>query len=321
MAMTGSSGLAEILNKTLDDLGLFRKARKYQVFSLWSKIVGDISRHAKPRRLQGDVLFVATASSVWSQELTFMQESIVARINQALGGQHIREVRFSEHLWGAQEDGQARRGGGAQPRRESWGPEGEPGEPVHPKGLGAEIADVSLLQSFRRTAGTMMRRRRYLLASGYKLCRTCGNVYPAEKSECPACKVKREFVAYNRAIAILDRRPELGNEELSRLADLPDPWLVERARRELESRLASIIRNRLGGPSRGETSYQAGAAASAMGPVRGRASLNKGPERTELIAAVKKLASLRSLAPFECLSPEDVEKAVGRRLSTLVKKE
>ncbi len=39
--------------------GLYPKARRYKVFSMWPKIVGDIARYAVPRRLSGDVLFVA----------------------------------------------------------------------------------------------------------------------------------------------------------------------------------------------------------------------------------------------------------------------
>ena len=266
----------------------------------------DRGRHIQARQTspaQGDVLFVATASSVWSQELTFMRESIVAKINQALGGEYVKDVRFSEHLWGAQDGEQQRRDamspGGRQAQRETRGEDlqDSPREPLHPKGLGGEIGDSALVRALRKTAGAMMRRRRYLLANGFKLCETCGNIYPGAKSECPACRVKREFVAYNRAIAILDGRPYLGNQELSRLAGLPDTWLVEHARRELESRLVSAIRYRLG--------RSAGNASA-----RGEAAL-----------LARKLASLRSQAPFEDLSPEDVERAIGRRLSTLLKKE
>lgn len=302
--MRGALGLSDILNKTLDDLGLFPKARKYQVFSLWGKIVGDIAKYAKPRRLQGDVLFVATASSVWSQELYFMREAIVAKVNQALGGQHIREVRFSEHMWGAADDGDAvrREGPVALPQ--------DAAEAARLKSLGGEIADPVLLSAFRKIAGTMARRRRYFLAKGYRLCAVCGCVYPREKTECPACKLMREFVAYNRAIAILDKRPEVESSELSRLAGLLDPWLCQRARREVESRLLSFIRYRLAAAARDAESGL---------PKRGR-SPERDVSRAEVAAAVRKLASLRSLLPFESMRPEEVETAVGRRYAALARK-
>ncbi len=312
--MPGSSGLSDILNKTLDDLGLFPKARKYQVFSLWNKIVGDIAKYAKPRRIQGDVLFVATASSVWSQELSFMRESILAKINAALGESHIKEVRFSEHLWAAQEDGGTKLG----PARAS-APPLTVEEATRVKELGGEIADAGLLRAFRKTAGTMLRRRRYLLSSGYKLCTTCGCIYPQEKSECPACKAKREFVAVNRAIAILDRSPEVGNDELSRLSGLEDPYLCERARREVESRLESFVRYRLAAAARDSEVFGVTGGVRALSGGR-RRSPEKEAARAEVAAAIRKLASLRYHLPFESISPEDVERAVGRRFATLVKR-
>jgi RNA polymerase subunit RPABC4/transcription elongation factor Spt4 len=177
--------------------------------------------------------------------------------------------------------------------------------------MGSEIADPELLRAFRRTAGTMARRRRFFLAKGYRLCRDCGCVYPKEKAECPACKLKRESAGYARAIAILDQRPEVGSEELSRLAGLPDPWLCERARREVESRLVTYIRYRLAAAARDAESDRLSWRRSSP---EARAS------RAEVAAAVKKLASLRSLMPFESMSVEDLETAVGRRYASLARK-
>lgn len=312
MAMPGATGLGDILSKTLENLGLSPKAQKYRVFSIWAKIVGDISRHAKPRRLQGDVLFVATASSVWSQELTFMRETILSRLNNALGGPHIREIRFSEHLWGAQDGGPTERRNG-----DAWqgGEDGsggsldqaEDGLPAGANGreAGRDIGDPALSRAFRRVARVMVRRKQSLLATGYKLCRTCGHVYPGDKGECPACRLKRESWGYARAIAILDKQPETANSDLSRLAELYDPWLVERARREAESRLVSSIRYHLAAATR------AGTPISRLGE----------PARAELVPAIRKLAALRSFMPTESMGPEDVEKAVGRRLAAIAKKE
>lgn len=308
--MPGTAGLGDILNKTAGDLGLFPKAQKYRVFSIWHKVVGEVSRQARPRRLQGDVLFVATASSVWSQELTFMRQVILSKLNHALGGEYIREIRFSEHLWGAQE-GSASPGAGpgllaesdsGSPERAVAGP--EVGLEVAPE-VGSDIDDPSLSRAVRKVAASMARRKGSLLARGYQLCRKCGYVYRGDKRECPACRAERESRAYLRAIAILDKQPELGTAELATLADVPDLWLAERARREVESRLLSRIGYRLAAPNR------AGSRASKRGAAA----------RAELVEAVRRLASLRSMKPAGTMSLEELENAVGRRLAAILSKE
>jgi predicted Zn-ribbon and HTH transcriptional regulator len=300
--MPSTTGLGDILNKTAGDLGLFPKAQKYRVFSIWHKVVGEVSRQARPRRLQGDVLFVATASSVWSQELTFMRQVILSKLNHALGGEYIREIRFSEHLWGAQE-GSASPGAGPGLLAES--DSGSPERAVAGPEVGGDIDDPSLSRAVRKVAASMARRKGSLLARGYQLCRKCGYVYRGDKRECPACRAERESRAYLRAIAILDKQPELGTAELAMLADVPDPWLAERARREVESRLLSRIGYRLGAPSR------AGSRASKRGAAA----------RAELVEAVRRLASLRSMKPAGMMSLEELENAVGRRLAAVLSKE
>ena len=303
--MKGSLGLGEILNATLSDLGLFPKALKYQVFSLWAKIVGDVAKYAKPRRLQGDVLFVATASSVWSQELYYMRDSILAKVNQALGGEFIKELRFSEHMWGAAD------GGAPSAERHQLPRSAGDNEAVPQEAQGIDIADPGLSRAFKRVARTMTRRKQYLLSRGYSVCRTCGSVYPKEKGECPSCRLQREFVALTRAIAILDKSPATCNEELAALLDLPDARIGDRARVEVESRLLSSIRYRLAVETRD--------AAANPGSSRKR-SPERDLSRAEVAAAIRKLASLRSGAAYETMSPEDIERAVGRRYASLARK-
>lgn len=299
--MPGTAPLGDILTRTLDNLDLAAKAQKYAVFSVWRKVVGDVSRYARPRRIQGDVLYVATASSVWSQELTFMGKGILFKLNEMLGGQYIREIRFSEHLWSSQEDdapqASQRRGGGA-----------EAGPAADAQWAGVtqdEIGDPALRRAFRRVAVSMVKRRQGLVASGYKVCRTCGCIYPADRAGCPACRLDGESRAYARAIAILDGQPETPAEDLMRLSGLVEAGLAERARREVESRLISAIRHHLASATRDNVPVSRLSAAA----------------RAELVPAICKLASLRSLQPAETMSRDDLVKAVGRRMASVVKKE
>lgn len=281
----GVAPIGDVLSKTLDNLGLFPKAKKYQVFSVWARIVGDIARHATPRRLSGDVLFVATASSAWAQELTFMRQSILDKIKDALGGDYVREIRFSEHLWDPSEDSPSLEGDlfpfmvrGDQAR------------------LMDGIPDARLASTAKRFSITMGRRRQFLIRQGYKVCGTCGCLYPSRKAECPFCKAKQELLSHNRAIAILDRAPFLGDEEILALIGSGDKDLVQRARRDLESRCLTVARNGLAREAR------------------------KAADDVEIAQVIGKLASLRSGKPVEEISREELEKAVGRRFALAARK-
>ncbi|NLA61367.1 MAG: DUF721 domain-containing protein [Firmicutes bacterium] len=228
---TGMAPVSEVLEKTLGNMGLLVNSKRYQVFSVWPKVVGDIARHAKPRRLDGDVLFVATASSVWSQELTFMQESILEKLRVALKGDYVREIRFSEHLWDPSEDG----------RR---------GKTVFPAAAALEcgpvmdaIPDERLASSARRFSSTMARRKLYLLRRGYTHCRKCGCLYPSSKRKCPYCAVQEVWRAKRRAIAILEKNPHLTDQEVMSLIGCQDAEPVRWARQEMESRYLAVARS------------------------------------------------------------------------------
>ncbi|MDO8785420.1 MAG: DUF721 domain-containing protein, partial [Syntrophales bacterium] len=45
--------------------------------------------------LKGTTLFVKVSSSVWMQQLHFLKEEIIEKINQALGGTTIKNIFFS----------------------------------------------------------------------------------------------------------------------------------------------------------------------------------------------------------------------------------
>ncbi len=283
--------LDSVLEKTLDNLGLFQKARKYQVFALWPRLVGKLSKHAQPRRTDGDVLYVATSSSVWSQELSYMSQDILTRINRALGGEYFREIRFSENLWRSAAR-KIRPGGievdafkksllisrGARNGRS--------------RSLCQTDLDV-VLQSFKRA---MDMRKEALLAKGFVSCRECGCLYPVSKKECPFCKTRKELSGYNRVIAILEERPEIPNDEVCRVCGVRDTWVAERAKHELESRWVTIIGSRLARITRKEA---------------------RGPETVEYL---RKLASLRSGMRARDMSPKDLERVLGKRLAILIPK-
>lgn len=83
-------------------LGSIKSKKKYseqQVFYHWDKIVGkDIARHVRPERFSFKTLFLAADSPVWANQLLFLQEEIIDKINQFLQEKLVKELRFNASL-------------------------------------------------------------------------------------------------------------------------------------------------------------------------------------------------------------------------------
>jgi len=63
----------------------------------WPQIVGDrIAERCWPYHIKDGILLVAVTNSSWLHQLSFMKEDIVAKVNEAAGGDTalVKEVRF-----------------------------------------------------------------------------------------------------------------------------------------------------------------------------------------------------------------------------------
>lgn len=87
--------LKTVLFSALDNLGIKEKVEKNLAIVYWERIAGEqIARHTQARLVKGDILFVSTDSPVWAQELGFVKDRLVRKINRHLKGEKIKEIRF-----------------------------------------------------------------------------------------------------------------------------------------------------------------------------------------------------------------------------------
>ncbi len=84
-----------ILNATLRRLGLEKRIREYAVLSLWDEVVGEgIASHTKPLKVYDGRLTVLVESPSWTQELTFLKNGIMERLNKSIGKGVIKDIYF-----------------------------------------------------------------------------------------------------------------------------------------------------------------------------------------------------------------------------------
>jgi predicted nucleic acid-binding Zn ribbon protein len=93
------------LKSVNDILGVLEIQTKFEeqpfqrLLQCWSEVVGSvIASHARPLSIQRDVLWVATSSAAWAQNLTFERQRLLLKLNQKLDTTLV-DIRFSTAGW------------------------------------------------------------------------------------------------------------------------------------------------------------------------------------------------------------------------------
>jgi hypothetical protein len=72
------------------------KLEENAILKLWPKAVGrQIAGQTQPDALRNGMLFVKTTSSVWVQQLSFMKQEILQKMNEIAGKKAITDIRFT----------------------------------------------------------------------------------------------------------------------------------------------------------------------------------------------------------------------------------
>lgn len=297
-----------VIEKVLSGMDLLTQTRRYQIFYYWPKIMGDISDHAKPRRIDGDVLYVATSSSTWAQELTMMKRDIIKKIESTLGGKYINDIYFSEHLWGTTETENSLSAQNGALERDFYYKEYKAFKSKNVSRVKKELAqlqasevlqnDPRLSLTFQKFTVTMNIRQEYLLQQGYKKCPVCGYLYNPKKV-CPHCRNAREYENHQRILSILKHHPEISDDGLSKATGIADRLQFERARGEFDSKLQDMVTNGVFKAISGSLSKE---------------------EKDQLRDSVQDLLELRTGKTVQNLTEGEIKEAIGKRLFQLIKR-
>ena len=83
--------LAEALRGTKLAEGLERQG----ALTAWPQIVGaQVAQHSRAEALEDGILWVRVDSSVWAQELSLLERTIIRAFTERLGEGSVREIRF-----------------------------------------------------------------------------------------------------------------------------------------------------------------------------------------------------------------------------------
>jgi predicted nucleic acid-binding Zn ribbon protein len=84
-------GLGELFKRT----GMNRRMQEQKILNCWEKAVGEgVAEKTQPVSVKDRVLQVKVVNSVWMQELQFMKELIMQKLQQQTGNNILRDLRF-----------------------------------------------------------------------------------------------------------------------------------------------------------------------------------------------------------------------------------
>lgn len=85
--------LGAVIDKAVAELGLGEAVAKGAALVLWPEVVGEaVSRVTHPQTVRGRTLVVAVADSAWLHQLRYMEETMVERLNAAIGRPAIEGI-------------------------------------------------------------------------------------------------------------------------------------------------------------------------------------------------------------------------------------
>ena len=89
------SHLGKILNRSFKKLGIDLKITQQNVLDKWLEIVGEpIDSISKPQYFKFRTLFVNVSDPMWLQQLVFMEDEIIKKINKSMGRKFIQKIYF-----------------------------------------------------------------------------------------------------------------------------------------------------------------------------------------------------------------------------------
>ncbi|MFO7708094.1 MAG: DUF721 domain-containing protein [Desulfobacterales bacterium] len=92
---SGSVPIAQVLTGLLARLRPEAGTGMLEVWKEWDRVVGEeTARNARPAAFKGSILLVHVSSPVWIHHLQFLRADLIGRLNAALGGRRVTDIKF-----------------------------------------------------------------------------------------------------------------------------------------------------------------------------------------------------------------------------------
>jgi hypothetical protein len=229
--------LKDILSILMDVLPGGGQIKRNFVLMLWEKVVGpDIAKNTMANFVRGGVLFVTARNSMWANQLSFLRSSLIKKLNNELGEDLIRDIRFQT---GFVEDisREIERDMDVEIIPETYQEVGQ---------LVASLSDKDVSSAFASLyvshKGADERKKR----RGWKRCRFCSALYQDHRDLCPICNLSIKGADLSKLKELLYELPWLDYEGTSKILPQFTEIQYKGAVEEIKSDIKAILKINLG---------------------------------------------------------------------------
>ncbi|MCF7890858.1 DUF721 domain-containing protein [Candidatus Bipolaricaulota bacterium] len=174
--------LAAIFRKN----NLLSEYEKQEPVFVWTEIAGELGKVARPKKVQGGSLVLEVPSAAAKQELSFLEEELLDKLNENLTHSKVDKLKFKL--------GQFSEGSGMGEK--SYDIEEISLSEEEREKIEKELADTGLNEpasrSLKSLIVTQQKKRKVRLKEGWHECPACGGVFPDYK--CSHCGFDRREV-------------------------------------------------------------------------------------------------------------------------------
>ncbi|MFC1786377.1 DciA family protein [Candidatus Neomarinimicrobiota bacterium] len=83
------------IDSMLRKFGIDNAIAQNNALNIWNEIVGEtVAKNTEPDRVEHGVIIIKVSSPTWRQELYFQKKEIIQKINNKIGKNVIRDIRF-----------------------------------------------------------------------------------------------------------------------------------------------------------------------------------------------------------------------------------
>ena len=87
--------LKSAINAFLKKAGLEKGVSQNKALHVWKEVVGEkVSQNTVPEKVESGILYIKTSNPTWRQELVFKKSDIIKKLNNKLGKNTIKEIKF-----------------------------------------------------------------------------------------------------------------------------------------------------------------------------------------------------------------------------------
>jgi len=173
----------EVLKNITTDSRLKESIYKELILKQWPEIVGEkLVYQTRPKKLKNKILFLSVSNPIWAQELNFIKDKLIKKINQTLKQKIVRDIRF-----------QVNQTNHVTPMAIGEIPPTWHNVVIQPKEIKkievslAAISDEKLKSQLKTILIKDKKLKTWRLNQGWRPCPYCQTLIPPQKTKCPWC--------------------------------------------------------------------------------------------------------------------------------------